>query len=68
MCFWGFSGRLQNKIIFFLGSSVLKENKAVQHKDAKTNVTTKTDSGFVIILSILLACCISDGFVRNAGQ
>lgn len=66
MHFEGFSGQQQNKIIFFLGTSVLEENKTFQHKDAKTNITTKTDSGFVIILSILLAWYVSEGFVRNA--
>lgn len=52
----------------FLAVQPWKKNKTFQHKDAKTNITTKTDSGFVIILSILLACCISGGFVRNATQ
>lgn len=54
--------------MFFLGTWVLEENKTFQCKDAKAYITTKTDSDFVIILSILLACCISEGFVRNATQ
>lgn len=66
--FWEFSGQLQNKIMFFLGTSVLEENKTFQCKDAKAYITTKTDSDFVIILSILLAGYISEGFVRNATQ
>lgn len=54
--------------MFFLGTSVLEENKTFQCKDANAYITTKTDSDFVIILSVLLACCISEGFVRNATQ
>lgn len=45
MPFGAFSGQLHNEIIFFLGTSVLEENKTFQHKAAKTNITTKTDSG-----------------------
>lgn len=54
--------------MFFLGTSVLEENKTFQCKDAKAYITTKTDSDFVIILSILLAGYISEGFLRKATQ
>lgn len=54
--------------MFFHGTSVLEENKMFQCQDAKAYITTKTNSDFVIILSILLACYISEGFVRNATQ
>lgn len=54
--------------MFFLGTSVLEGNKTFQHKDAKTNVTIKTDSGCIIIPHILLAQYISEGFARNAAR